>query len=277
MHNPCNLCGKNDYKILEEDKGPFKIVRCNYCSSVYVTPLPPKEFIEEYYSLNYYIELEQQLPKTLKVWQERLKLVESFQKKGILLDVGCGIGSFLSLARNNGWEVYGTEISKEICNYIKERLGLEVYNGRLQDADYPDEYFDVVTFWHVLEHMQDPLEALKVANRILKKDGLFVVATPNVNNYIYKILYLSAKIKNKPFFLSGFGERNKELHFYYFSPVTIKEILQKAGFNVFLLRSDISGISMPKRMIDGIANYISYPFRLNISLSMGIYARKFIK
>jgi len=271
MQPICNLCGQGIYTILES-KGIFKLVKCNYCGLIYVTPFPLKEFIEEYYNFDYYINLAHQLQKTAKIWQKRLKTIEGFHKKGRLLDVGCGTGDFLFFGMNNGWKVYGTEIRNEVCNYIKEKRGIEIYNGKLKDANYPEDFFDVITLWHVLEHMEDPLENLKEVNRILKKDGLLVVAIPNVNSYIYKILYLISKIKNKPFFL--FGKKGQELHLYHFSPVTIKEILKKAGFDVFLIRPDIAQITLLKHIIDKITENIFSPLKLKIALSMQIYARK---
>lgn len=270
----CNLCAGRNYKILEAGAKPYKLVKCDSCNLVYIVPLPADELLRGKYDSNYRLSLKKLTLRSTKIWQKRLKMVGAFCKKGRLLDVGCGDATFLLLAQKNGWEVYGVETSKANCDYIKERFGFEIYNGELKNADYPDEYFDVVTFWHSLEHMADPKGNLRVANRILKKDGLLAVATPNIDNYIYKVLYLIARLKKKPHFLFEDQEKEKEWHLYFFSPRTIGEMLKKTGFSIFCLFPDSSGVTLLKRIIDKIANSILFPLRMKLVLCMQVYARK---
>lgn len=270
----CILCASCNYRVLETGRLVYKLVKCSGCGLVYITPIPSDKLLREKYDANYCNLLRKHTARSLKIWQERLKKVEAFCGKGRLLDIGCGDGTFLSLAKKSGWEVSGVETSAASCEYIKKSLGVEVYNGQLKNASYPDEYFDVVTFWHSLEHMTDPQANLRSAQRILKKGGLLAVAMPNFDNYIYKVLYCIGKIRKKPHFLFEDNEKEKEWHLNFFSPRTIKEMLTKTGFSVFFLTTDPSGLTLLKRLIDKIACSILFPIRIKIVLCMQVYARK---
>jgi 2-polyprenyl-3-methyl-5-hydroxy-6-metoxy-1,4-benzoquinol methylase len=98
---------------------------------------------------------------------------------GKLLDVGCATGSFLSLAKGNGWECRGVEVSSFAAAQARERTGCEVFCGQFAHAPFADGMFDVVTMWDLLEHLPDPVTALRKAGTLLKANGLLLVNTPN--------------------------------------------------------------------------------------------------
>jgi len=104
------------------------------------------------------------------------------QRTGRALDVGCGDGSFLHTLMHEGWDVVGTELSESIATTAKRRLGDKVRVGPIEQADLPGASFDLVTFWHVLEHLDDPLTALAEARRLVKPEGCVVVAVPNLDS-----------------------------------------------------------------------------------------------
>jgi len=101
---------------------------------------------------------------------------------GRVLDIGCGDGSFLMALARQGWEVFGTELSESIAATAKKHLGERVRVGAIKDVGFPEASFDLVTFWHVLEHLEDPKLALAEARRLLKADGRVVVAVPNIES-----------------------------------------------------------------------------------------------
>jgi len=114
------------------------------------------------------------------------------EKKGRLLDAGCGPGFVVkNISAFEGWEVYGCEISPAAVNYAKEKLGLEnVVSGNISDAGFEEESFDIITMWDVIEHIPDPGPFLSGLNRLLKKNGILFVHTPNI-----KIQLPKAKLK----------------------------------------------------------------------------------
>jgi SAM-dependent methyltransferase len=113
-------------------------------------------------------------------WMRARKFVR--RRPGRALDVGCGDGSFLVALAQHGWEVFGTELSEAIAMTAKRRLGNGVLVGAIELGGHRGASFDLVTFWHVLEHLDDPQKALAEARRLVKPDGTVVVAVPNVDS-----------------------------------------------------------------------------------------------
>jgi 2-polyprenyl-3-methyl-5-hydroxy-6-metoxy-1,4-benzoquinol methylase len=268
-HINCNLCNENNYKILQTD-GPFNVVKCRNCGLIYVNPHPAEERLFNHYNEGYYAPWLKDQHSRRKMWKRRLKKVQHFKSEGRLLDVGCGYGDFLYEARQNDFEVYGTEISKYAVNYAKDNIGIEVFEGVLKEADFADNFFDVVTFWHILEHTTDPLSNLREAGRILKPDGILIVAVPNFQNYIYRIAYTVFKLRPPKFFT----QEDRELHLYFFSANTLKKMLEKAGFVPLKFDIDKERIMIRERILDMIALALYKIFRVNFGVALGAYAKK---
>ncbi|MDD3150121.1 MAG: class I SAM-dependent methyltransferase [Candidatus Gastranaerophilales bacterium] len=98
---------------------------------------------------------------------------------GKILDIGCGLGFLLS-ELSDKFDKYGVEVSKCACN-CAENYG-KIFNGYLEDADFPDEEFDVIVMHHVIEHVEKPEEIIKEIYRILKKNGHLLIATPDFDS-----------------------------------------------------------------------------------------------
>ena len=104
------------------------------------------------------------------------------QRKGKLLDVGCGNGQFLTKMRDLGWEVMGVEPDGQAVRVARECFGLSVYQGMIEEAGFPDDTFDAITMNHVIEHVSDPIGILRECHRVLKPGGKLVVITPNIES-----------------------------------------------------------------------------------------------
>ena len=102
-----------------------------------------------------------------------------FRPPGRLLDVGCGAGHFLALARDVGWEVAGVDPSAEACAVASQLYGLEVRNAPLEKADLPEAAFQVITLINVLDQAPNPLGLLMAAHRVLRPGGVLVIRVPN--------------------------------------------------------------------------------------------------
>jgi len=104
------------------------------------------------------------------------------QRKGRLLDIGCGSGAFLAKMRELGWNVTGVEFDRKTVKVAREHFGLNIYEGTLEEADFFENEFDVLTMNHVIEHFYDPITTLKEVYRILKPGGKLVIITPNIES-----------------------------------------------------------------------------------------------
>jgi 2-polyprenyl-3-methyl-5-hydroxy-6-metoxy-1,4-benzoquinol methylase len=236
---PCNLCGADDTTPVAEIDG-FHIVRCRQCGLVYVNPRYRDDLLQEIYTETYYdhdgikngleffgydnyLEDEENIRIT---FAKRLKTIERYANKGRLLDIGCATGFFLDLARSQGWEVVGSEVSGFSVRYARERFGLDVRLGTLKELQFDAQSFDVITMWDVIEHVSDPMGELEEARRILRHDGLLSIITPDVGSLVARLL----------------GRHWEEFrrvreHVYFFSRRTMKEALRKTGFEVLRTES----------------------------------------
>jgi len=156
-------------------------------------------------------------------WKSKRKKVNLLRnilaKRGNVLDIGAGAGEFLSIMQGLGWQAYGIEFAKVTSNYAREKLALNVLSKDLLGANFESDFFDLITFWDVIEHLHKPKETLLEINRILKKEGLLVISAPNIDNlwaYIFKDYWYT----------------NSPRHLYQFSPRTILRLLEGADFKV---------------------------------------------
>ncbi len=188
----CPSCGNAGGRLIFTE-GIFSVTRCDDCGLAYMNSLPTHSRFKEIYDDKHRTR-ESDTPRIVRgveegrgaFYRDRMSAVIKHKKSGRLLDVGCNYGIFLKLARDIGYDVRGVDISTPAALYGKERMGLEIINGTIGDAKFPDEHFDVVTMFDVIEHVEDPIKELKGIRRVLKKDGVFFATTPNLNIYLIK-------------------------------------------------------------------------------------------
>jgi ubiquinone/menaquinone biosynthesis C-methylase UbiE len=158
-----------------------------------------------------------------------------------LIDIGCGMGFFIDLAKSHGWEVKGVEISDYAVGYAREKLQLDVIKSSLQEAHFETEYFDVATMWNVLDQLYDPKTNLKELNRILKKGGYVFARVSNLQFHLnllglYKrIRFLFKKIVVSPLVF----------HLYSFDKNSIIKLLESAGFSNVVVRMESLSTNNP--------------------------------
>lgn len=114
------------------------------------------------------------------------KLINDFKGKKIL-DVGCATGLLLNYLKQKGANVYGVEICTKSCRYAYEKFGITLYNGTLENARYESNFFDIVHFSHLIEHLPDPLNFMNEIYRITKNGGYILVTTPREDSIWAKI------------------------------------------------------------------------------------------
>ena len=163
------------------------MVRCPECGLVFQHPQPGDEASASLYydSPAFAARLEGELrATTIARAREKLALLAraGVAPPGTALDVGCSSGAWLELAKDTGWDPVGVEIGTAVAAAARRR-GFEVHTGSLSDADLAGRRFDLVTFWDVLEHLPDPLDALIRARRLLRPGGVVALTFPNVEGF----------------------------------------------------------------------------------------------
>jgi len=218
----CPICEKSRGDPLHLE-GSFQMVRCPSCQFIFLNPRPTVESLHDFY--------QQYLPEeeaSIESWEKMMKpvfhraadLLKQCRRNGRLLDVGAGFGFFLAEMKNRGWEAVGVEISQKALDYARNVLGLTIHPGPLEKVDFPDNHFDAVTGFYVIEHLSHPMAFLRECQRILKPGGLLLLRYPH-----------TTPIKN---LLDSFGIKNRlydlPAHLSDFSPKMIQQCLEGMGF-----------------------------------------------
>ncbi|MFA6537249.1 MAG: class I SAM-dependent methyltransferase [Patescibacteria group bacterium] len=213
---PCLACGSfvkskvfKNIDRLHNFPGVFEINHCGECGLIYVSPRPKN--ISQYYlqayepynldSQDFFQRLDSDLlaayyedKKGLKLWLKKTlyKIIcqpiplEYRGKK--ILDLGCGNGLFLyNLQKYGKFEVCGVEMSDFAAEQARTKLGLDVRTGTLANNVFLDNFFDIITLNHVLEHLPNPREILLELKRILKSGGVIMLTTPNAKSFLARI------------------------------------------------------------------------------------------
>ncbi len=188
----CMMCSSNKYKTHEifGNKGQYRYVECNKCSNIYLNPRPlyNKEFTDiaydDYGMENDIVKIGPNAPSArgpIERYKVAIKALEKdFNKKGKILDLGCGTGEFLVAAHECGWEPYGIDISKPMVEHINTNLGFKAKSGQFQELDLYDwGQFDVIFSSHVIEHIPNPNQWMECFNKYLKDDGILLLNIPN--------------------------------------------------------------------------------------------------
>ncbi|MCX8043026.1 MAG: class I SAM-dependent methyltransferase [Desulfobacterota bacterium] len=241
----CNLCGETTYSVVyparfsPEDSAHTvlarfrqcggdllldRVVRCKRCGLVYINPrLRDDLLLQEYTDASIQGYKEQFVAQHRGRERAFTRCLQQINKyvpsRGKLLDVGAAAGTFMAVARRDGWEVSGCEPNTWFCQWGKEHYGITIDQGTLFNQKYPENFFDVITLWDVIEHVTDPLSLVAACARLLKPNGLFVCTYPDIGSWIARLM------QRRWVFLMS-------VHLYYFTKTTIRSLLQRCGFKV---------------------------------------------
>lgn len=187
--SPCQLCG-NPESVVLANRGrhgkPLRTVICLQCGLVWSDPLPhnPREFYTQHYRLHYkgtYTPKPKHILRAGRLALARCQTIRHLlPTPQTILDVGSGGGEFIYLLHKLGHTVQGIEPNRGYAEYAESEYGLQVHIGFAQDVALPEEHFDLITMWHVLEHTERPAEVLLKLHRLLKPSGILVIEVPNV-------------------------------------------------------------------------------------------------
>ncbi len=227
-HTKCLICGCENLVHLKEFVR-VKLVRCKQCTFVFCLQIPTVEELKTYYSrygLSQYLS-----PITVKRYHEWLDKFESFRKTGNLLDVGCASGLFLDEAKKRGWNVFGSEYGDEQVAHCRSK-GIMMHQGPLTTGAFKGIAFDVITSIEVIEHINNPVEEMKLIYSLLRESGLFYCTTPNFNA-------LSRYFLKDKYNIISYPE-----HLSYYTTRTLKNLMESANFRTEHIET--TGISLTR-------------------------------
>jgi 2-polyprenyl-3-methyl-5-hydroxy-6-metoxy-1,4-benzoquinol methylase len=181
----CVFCGESDF----ERKGrrgtgePFhqQVVQCKRCGLLFVNPIADTESMALYYrGYGEAHPVDARIPE--KTCRDAKKLIAMASPKSPprFLDAGAGSGALVKAFQDIGWEGYGIELSESAVQFARESRGITTIQMKpIEDCEFPESYFDIVNFWHVIEHLRDPFLALGKIAHWLKSGGMLHLGTPN--------------------------------------------------------------------------------------------------
>lgn len=254
----CPLCQENDFNEIYKERNVLGIVKCLHCGLIYVNPrLKDSEKIywgnaEDYFN-------EARLIFEGKATHHRdpnyiadLEIIRKYKPSGNFLDVGTNMGFFLRTAKDGQWNIYGVEPSSSLSEIARKHFGLNVKTAFLENADFDDSFFDIVTMTDVFEHVAEPKKLLDEVHRILKKDGILFIKVPNGLFNLFKLC--SARICGK---LSNYDIFDSYEHLVHFSQNTLNAMLERSGFKAvrFFISKPIQLPSWHKY----VGQYFQYP------------------
>jgi 2-polyprenyl-3-methyl-5-hydroxy-6-metoxy-1,4-benzoquinol methylase len=182
--------------LFEATTKSFNLSGCRACDCLFIDPLPADDEIAGFYPTKYWWKPSAGILKSLEGVYRKMALRDhvSFisraaQSSGpTLLDVGCGSGTLIGLLKQRGFNVRGFDSSAEAAAIAKSESGVDVVVGtRLQDAGFALESFDLVTLFHVMEHVTDPRSVLSGVRHILRPAGRLVLQVPNIDSWQFRL------------------------------------------------------------------------------------------
>jgi len=226
----CNCGHFRNYLIAKDHMltgESFAIVECENCKLKFTNPRPSLADIHKYYQSEDYISHSNKSNSPINLiykiarhftLKSKLRLIERYRRKKTVLDVGCGSGHFLDLCAKNGWECTGIEPDENTRKTVMQKKGWDVYPGL---KDFPEnQEFDVITLWHVLEHIHPLDETLLTLHARLRKKGILIVALPNCASW------------DAIHYNENWAGYDVPRHLYHFTPETFKKLMVRYNFKI---------------------------------------------
>ena len=230
----CPICNSSKFKPFKSCEDftysheVFDIVTCDNCSFRFTNPIPKEEDIGEYYKSENYIShtrtkkgLINRLYHVVRAFtlQQKFKLIHSYATDPSLLDIGCGTGDFLKFANNRSWKVMGLEPDEDARTYCEKEQQLEVQAPQMLHQ-IESNRFNIITLWHVLEHVYHLKKDVEKIKDILQDDGTLFVAVPNCSSY------------DAEKYEEYWAAYDLPIHLYHFKPANIKQLFESVGMEV---------------------------------------------
>lgn len=222
LSNTKHFLNVKDHSVSQET---FELLYEEELDMLITHPQPSPEKLPSYYeSVDYISHTDGNKSMFEKMYQfiksialkNKLKLINSQSSKGKILDIGAGVGDFLNVAKNDGWETIGIEPSSK-AKLIAKSKGVSFVES-LSELD--SNSFDVITMWHVLEHVPDLENQIKELKRLIKPTGTVIIAVPNFKSY------------DAEYYGKYWAAYDIPIHLWHFSKTAIKKLFIKENLDL---------------------------------------------
>lgn len=286
----CNMCGSASDRHcflgrrLNRSQGsrPLKksgitvsIFRCRDCGLIFSNPMPVPELIQDHYNIEpelywneKYFEQNKQYFRgeidTLKSLTDT-----SFQLK--TLDIGAGLGKTMTALTNAGFDSFGIEPSKAFYEMAIEKFGIspeKLLNTSIEQAEFPEDYFDFISFGAVLEHLYDPSESILIALKWLKPGGVMRIAVPSADWLVGKFINIYYRFRGTRF-VTNLSPMHEPFHLYEFSARTFQIHSRQHNYEIALIQHFVDQTFMPK-MFDGMLKPIMKATKTGLALAVWV-------
>jgi 2-polyprenyl-3-methyl-5-hydroxy-6-metoxy-1,4-benzoquinol methylase len=207
----------------------FQIVQCNSCGFKLTNPRPEESVLGKYYKSEDYVSHSNTKKGFINSTYQsvrkytllkKLQLISRYYKTGKILDIGCGTGEFLNTCKSAKWQTIGIEPDADARKMAITNYGLDV-REESDLAGLESSSFDIISMWHVLEHVPKLNERVEELKRLIKPNGVIIIAVPNCNS-------LDAKI-----YKEHWAAYDVPRHLYHFTPKDIELLFRNSGMKVF--------------------------------------------
>jgi 2-polyprenyl-3-methyl-5-hydroxy-6-metoxy-1,4-benzoquinol methylase len=227
----CSASNLKNHKVVKDhavSQESFNIMICENCNFQFTNPRPDRKEIGKYYQSDGYISHSDKANSPINfiykiarksALLKKRNLINSIAKhqKGRLLDFGCGTGYFLDTMKKDGWKVSGIEPNQDARAIANQKVKVK---ETIDQLHLKNKKYNVITLWHVLEHIHDLNDTIKQLKSILKEKGKLVIAVPNIESYEQSV------------FQEDWAAYDVPRHLYHFNQETMKTLMLKNGLKI---------------------------------------------
>jgi 2-polyprenyl-3-methyl-5-hydroxy-6-metoxy-1,4-benzoquinol methylase len=248
----CVVCGESQLLRTATVLEKVYLLTCQECGTASTFPQPKSDELEQQYSETYYgrenVKFVAAIERVIyAISQRRARWInKKIGSPGKILEIGCGRGLLLKAMSQLGHECHGIERSKLAATRAQRTPGISVYAKPLEQCKLPEGYFDLVIFWHVLEHLENPADTLHRVAKLLRPGGLLIIEVPNLSS-------LQSRVFGKYWL-----HLDLERHLFHFSAGGLRTLLETYGFHQTSLHT-FSWEQCPFGVLQSLLNWLGLP------------------